>query len=60
MKEVERTRYLEELDRWKDSPDIVKVILGVRRAGKSVVMDQYMRRMIEAGTDPKYILFMDF
>ena len=47
MKEVERTQYLEELDRWKDSPDIVKVILGVRRAGKSVVMDQYMRRMIE-------------
>lgn len=60
MKEIERTQYLEELDRWKDSPDIVKVILGVRRAGKSVVMDQYMRRMIEAGTDPKDILFMDF
>ena len=60
MKEIERKQYLEELDRWRDNPDIVKVILGVRRAGKSVVMDQYMRRIIESGVDPKDILFMDF
>lgn len=60
MKEIERKQYLEELDRWRDNPDIVKVILGVRRAGKSVVMDQYMRRIIKFGVDPKDILFMDF
>ena len=60
MKEIERTGYLEELDGWRDNPDIVKVILGVRRAGKSVVMDQYMRRIIASGTDPSLILFMDF
>lgn len=60
MKEIERKQYLEELDRWRNNPDIVKVILGVRRAGKSVVMDQYMRRIIESGVDPKDILFMDF
>ena len=60
MKEIQRTQYLEELDVWKDNPDVVKVILGVRRAGKSVIMDQYMRRLIVAGTDAKDIFFMDF
>ena len=60
MREIERTQYLEELDVWKDNPDVVKVILGVRRAGKSVVMGQYMKRLIGEGIDPKDILFMDF
>jgi hypothetical protein len=60
VKEIERIQYLEELDRWRDNPDIVKVILGARRVGKSVIMDQYVRRMVGAGTDPKDILFMDF
>lgn len=60
MDEVERTRYLLELDRWKDSPDIVKVVIGVRRSGKSVVMQQFMRRLVASGADPSRILYMDF
>ncbi len=60
MKEIERIQYLEELDAWKDNPNVVKVILGVRRAGKSVVMNQFIRRIEESGTDSGDILFMDF
>ena len=60
MEEIPRTQYLTELDGWKDTPDVVKVIIGVRRAGKSVVMDQYIRRLKGNGTDPKDILFVDF
>ncbi len=60
MEEIPRTRYLTELDGWKDNPDVVKVIIGVRRAGKSVLMGQYIRRLKDSGTDPKDILFMDF
>ncbi len=39
---------------------MVKVIIGVRRAGKSVVMGQYIRRLKDNGTDPKDMLFIDF
>ncbi len=60
MEEIPRTQYLTELDGWKDTPDVVKVIIGVRRTGKSVVMDQYIRRLKGNGTDPKDILFVDF
>lgn len=60
MQEIERTRYLAELDAWKDNPDVVKVILGVRRAGKSVVMEQFVKRTIASGADPSVILYMDF
>ena len=38
MEEIPRHQYLAELDEWRDETDIVKVILGVRRSGKSVVM----------------------
>ncbi len=60
MEEIARTQYLEELYEWKDNPDVVKVIIGARRVGKSVVMGQYIRRLKEDGIDPKDILFMDF
>ena len=38
MEEIPRYQYLAELDEWRDETGIVKVILGVRRSGKSVVM----------------------
>lgn len=60
MKEIERIRYLKELDAWKDRTNVVKVILGARRSGKSVVMQQYARRIVSAGIDPSRILDIDF
>ncbi len=60
MMEIPRTDYLAELNLWKDRPDIVKVITGVRRSGKSVAMRQFMRALEEGGTDSEDILFMDF
>lgn len=40
MRLIERTLYLEKLKRVKGAPDI-KVITGVRRSGKSKLMEQY-------------------
>lgn len=60
VREIERTRYLLKLDGWKDRTDIIKVILGVRRAGKSVVMRQFVRRIESSGVDRDNILYMDF
>lgn len=60
MKEVERTRYLKELNKWKDRPDIIKVVTGVRRSGKSTIMKQFIKRIDETTTDPENILFINF
>lgn len=60
MEEIPRHQYLAELDEWRDETDIVKVILGVRRSGKSVVMDQYRRRLVESGVSSRNILFLNF
>ena len=37
---VERSGYLEELISWKDE-QVIKVITGIRRCGKSTLMAQY-------------------
>ena len=44
MKYLERTAYLDKLMRVKGTPDI-KVITGMRRSGKSVLMQQFIARV---------------
>ena len=58
MKLVERKIYLEKLENLKDTPDI-KVITGMRRSGKSVIVQQYIERLMR--TDPRAnVLYVDF
>ena len=38
---IERTEYLELLKRFKDK-DLIKVITGIRRCGKSTLFDLYI------------------
>ena len=38
---IERTKYLEELKRWKDK-DLIKVVTGIRRCGKSTLFEQFI------------------
>lgn len=59
MVEIQRIQYLDELNKWKDNPDIVKVILGVRRAGKSVIMRQFMKQIEEVSLDSD-VFFANF
>ncbi len=42
--EVERTSYLNWLDEWRDKP-MVKVLVGMRRVGKSTLLAQWARRL---------------
>ena len=60
MKEVIRHQYLEKLSLFRDRTDTVKVIIGARRSGKSVIMDQFKRGLLDSGTDAKNILYMNF
>ena len=39
--EIERTKYLEELVRWKDK-DLIKVVTGIRRCGKSTLFELFI------------------
>ena len=53
---IQRTHYLKQIRPFYDS-DLIKVITGIRRCGKSVVMDQIMA---ELRGDGKTVLKLDF
>lgn len=52
---IERTRYLEQLTRWQDK-QVIKAITGIRRCGKSTLMEQFQNRLIESGARPEQII----
>ncbi|MCZ2102007.1 MAG: ATP-binding protein [Chitinophagales bacterium] len=56
---IERTTYLERLKSLKDK-NIIKVLTGVRRSGKSTVMQMFRNYLVETGISEAQILFMNF
>ena len=38
---IGRPQYLEQLKKWKNQPDLIKIITGVRRCGKSKLFYLY-------------------
>lgn len=54
MAELIREEYLSRLESFRDRPDIVKIITGVRRSGKSTILDQFRRRLESSGEDVVY------
>lgn len=58
MKIIERTQYLDKLKRVNGTPDI-KVISGVRRSGKSRLMNSYIKWLEENETNLN-IIYIDF
>lgn len=56
---VERKEYLDQLWAWKDEQQI-KVVTGIRRCGKSVLLQQYQQRLLAEGIAPEQILSINF
>ncbi len=56
---VERKEYLEQLIRWKDE-QVIKVVTGIRRCGKSTLLQQFQDYLLEHGTEPGQILSLNF
>lgn len=55
---IRRDHYIEELRPFYDS-DLIKIITGIRRSGKSVILEQVMRELKEEKKDVVYLNFED-
>ena len=56
---VERTRYLERLRQWKDE-QVIKVVTGIRRCGKSTLLAQYQDWLRASGVPAERIVSVNF
>lgn len=52
---IERTEYLEQLKRFKDK-DLIKVVTGIRRCGKSTLFELFINYLKEAGVKNDQII----
>ena len=52
---IERLEYLEKLKKWKDK-DVIKVVTGIRRCGKSTLFDLFINYLHSVGIDSKHII----
>mgnify|MGYP004527741257 FL=1 len=52
---INRTEYLEELKRWKDK-DLIKVVTGIRRCGKSTLFALFINYLKENNVDDEHII----
>ena len=59
MKQIPRSNYLDQLAVWRDK-QIIKVITGIRRSGKSTLMQQYQQQLLALGVKPEQIQTYNF
>ena len=52
---IQRPEYLRELRRWKDK-QIIKVITGIRRCGKSTLMELFQQELRQNGVREEQII----
>lgn len=56
---IERKEYLKQLLSWKDQ-NIIKVLTGIRRCGKSTILKLYQEYLVNNGIDPSQIISINF
>lgn len=56
---VERKEYLDQLWNWKDE-QVIKVVTGIRRCGKSVLLQQFQQRLLADGVTADQIISINF
>lgn len=56
---VERTEYLDRLIEWKDE-QVIKVITGIRRCGKSTLLLQFQKWLRANGVSDEQIVYINF
>lgn len=56
---IYRTTFLEQLLKYKDKP-LIKVITGIRRCGKSVILKLLRQELVRQGVNEERIIYLDF
>lgn len=56
---INRPEYIEFLEKWKDK-DVIKVVSGIRRCGKSTLFELFKEKLISGGVNKKQIISINF
>jgi len=56
---IERGLYINRLKQLKDQ-NLIKVITGIRRCGKSTLLEAFMNELLKDGVAPENIIFLNF
>ena len=56
---LKREMYLSRIRGFYDS-DLVKILVGIRRCGKSVILKQIINELKEKNIDEKHIIYVNF
>lgn len=56
---LKREMYLEKIRDFYDS-DLIKILVGIRRSGKSVILGQIMEELKDKGIDENHIIYINF
>lgn len=56
---IERNSYLNQLLDWKDK-NIIKVLTGIRRCGKSTILNQFQSYLMNHGVAENQIISINF
>jgi len=59
IKIITRPDYLTDLERHKAAPDLIKIVTGVRRCGKSTILRMYQDKLRAEGVKEEQILAVD-
>ena len=59
MKRIDRNDYLSWLVTWKEQ-QIIKVVTGVRRCGKSTLFQIYQDYLLQNGVEKRQIIAINF
>ena len=56
---IKREKYLEKIREFYHT-DLIKIITGIRRCGKSILLKQIVEEIQESNVDDKHIVYINF
>ena len=56
---IERPQYLQELGKYRDTP-LVKILVGIRRSGKSTILEMLKEELLESGISTDHIISLRY
>ena len=57
---LKREIYLDRIRGFYHHKELIKVIFGLRRSGKSIILEQIKEELKEEGIDEEHIIFLNF